>query len=85
MDRLTSGETPSSACSGDVVFILLTIYTLNFLDRQIMALLAAPLKADLGLGVLQLRLLTGFAGGTGLLRYLQHRSGGLFALDPGPR
>ena len=47
--------------SGYVVFVLLAIYTLNFLDRQIVAILAAPIQTDLGLSDLQLGLVTGLA------------------------
>ena len=39
--------------------ILLAVYTLNFLDRQIVNILAEPIKADLGLSDTQLGLLAG--------------------------
>lgn len=41
--------------------MLLVIYTLNFLDRQIVNILAEPIKRDLGLSDTQLGLLTGLA------------------------
>lgn len=41
--------------------LLLVIYTLNFLDRQIVNILAEPIKKDLGLSDTQLGLLTGLA------------------------
>ncbi|PZQ22693.1 MAG: MFS transporter [Sphingopyxis macrogoltabida] len=40
---------------------LLGIYALNFLDRQIVNILAEPIKRDLGLADWQLGLMTGFA------------------------
>ena len=39
--------------------VLLIIYTLNFLDRQIMATLAEPIKRDLGLSDTALGLMIG--------------------------
>ena len=41
--------------------MLLVIYTLNFVDRQVIAILAAPIKEDLGLNNTQIGLITGFA------------------------
>ena len=32
-----------------VLFILVVVYTFNFIDRQIIGILAVPIKADLGL------------------------------------
>lgn len=43
------------------LWMLLIIYTLNFVDRQIVAILAGPIKADLGLSDTQLGLLVGIA------------------------
>lgn len=43
------------------LWMLLIIYTLNFVDRQIVAILAEPIKADLGLSDAQLGLLGGLA------------------------
>lgn len=44
-----------------VLFILTGVYTFNFIDRQIIAILQEMIKADLGLSDTQLGLLTGFA------------------------
>ena len=45
-----------------VVLALLTlVYTFSFIDRQLLVLLAEPVKADLGLSDMQLGLLTGLA------------------------
>jgi len=41
--------------------VLLVVYTFNFIDRQILAILAEPIKQDLGLSDTQLGFLTGFA------------------------
>ena len=43
------------------LFILIVVYTLNFLDRQIIGILAVPIKADLNLSDTQLGLLGGLA------------------------
>lgn len=44
-----------------VVLALAFVYMLNFLDRQILSILAEPIKRDLGLSDTQLGLLTGLA------------------------
>ncbi|WP_156444612.1 MFS transporter, partial [Sphingomonas sp. CCH20-B6] len=41
--------------------MLLLVYTFNFLDRQILGILAQPIKADLGLSDTQLGALGGIA------------------------
>ncbi|MEM8987007.1 MAG: MFS transporter [Pseudomonadota bacterium] len=43
-----------------VLYILLVVYTFNFIDRQIFAILAPAIQADLGLNDTQLGLLMGF-------------------------
>ena len=43
------------------MFLLLGIYTINFLDRQIVTILAEPIKNDLGLADWQLGLMSGLA------------------------
>jgi MFS family permease len=43
------------------LIILLVVYTLNFLDRQIVNILAHPIQTELGLSDTQLGLLTGLA------------------------
>jgi MFS family permease len=44
-----------------VLAMLLIVYTFNFLDRQVMAILAAPIKAELKLNDTQLGMLGGLA------------------------
>lgn len=44
-----------------VLAMLTTVYTFSFIDRQILVILAEPIKADLGLSDTQLGLLTGLA------------------------
>lgn len=44
-----------------VLFILVLVYTFNFIDRQIIGILAIPIKADLGLSDTQLGLMGGLA------------------------
>ncbi|WP_419252002.1 spinster family MFS transporter [Caulobacter sp. ErkDOM-YI] len=43
------------------LWVLLIIYTLNFLDRQVVNILAEPIKAELGLADWQLGMMTGLA------------------------
>lgn len=43
-----------------VLILLIAIYILNFLDRQLLSILAEPIKAELGLSDTELGLLTGF-------------------------
>ncbi len=54
-------ETRAGSYRAYVVGILLVVYTLNFLDRQIVSILAAPIQTDLGLSDLQVGLITGLA------------------------
>ena len=44
-----------------VMFILVVVYTFNFIDRQIVGILAVPIKSDLGLSDTQLGLMGGLA------------------------
>jgi predicted MFS family arabinose efflux permease len=44
-----------------VLFILVIVYTFNFIDRQIVGILAIPIKADLGLSDTELGLMGGLA------------------------
>ncbi len=44
-----------------VVFILVLAYTNSFVDRQIIALLVGPIRADLGISDTQISLLMGFS------------------------
>ncbi|TAD86045.1 MAG: MFS transporter, partial [Sphingomonadales bacterium] len=43
------GEEPASAYSWYVLGVLVVVYILNFIDRQILAILAVDIKRDLGL------------------------------------
>ena len=53
--------TPTPRYRALVLAMLLVVYTFNFLDRQILGILAAPIKADLKLTDTQLGLLGGAA------------------------
>jgi len=44
-----------------VMTMLVAVYTFNFIDRQIISILAVPIKADLGLSDTQLGLMAGLA------------------------
>ncbi|WP_144098333.1 spinster family MFS transporter [Croceicoccus sediminis] len=59
----TTAQQPRSlpAKPGPVLAMLLVVYVFNFLDRQILAILAAPIQADLGLSDTQMGLLGGIA------------------------
>lgn len=52
-------ETGSASYRYIVVLVLATAYMLNYLDRQILSVLAEPVKQDLGLSDTQLGMLTG--------------------------
>ena len=54
-------NTKSPAYRAYVMFILVVVYTFNFIDRQIVGILAVPIKADLGLTDTQLGLMGGLA------------------------
>jgi MFS family permease len=51
------------AYKGYVLFVLTLVYTLNFVDRNLMILLLQPIKEDLHLSDTQLGVLTGIAFG----------------------
>ena len=60
----TEKETQAGMFEGNrayVLFILVVVYTFNFIDRQIIGILAIPIKADLGLTDTQLGLMGGLA------------------------
>ncbi len=46
-----------------MLFLLIIVYTLNFLDRQILSILAVPIKTEFGLNDAQLGLLGGLSFG----------------------
>lgn len=58
---MQSSPTRPAAPRGLVLAMLLLVYIFNFLDRQILSILAQPVKADLGLDDGQLGMLGGFA------------------------
>ena len=53
----------SAAFRSYALVVLLLVYTVNFLDRQIVSILAEPIKNDLKISDTQLGLLTGLAFG----------------------
>ena len=52
---------PSTGYRFYVLAILILVYMLNFVDRQIIGILAAPLKAEFGMSDSQFGLLGGIA------------------------
>jgi len=56
----TAAET-TAAYRAFALFILVVVYTFNFIDRQIVGILAVPIKASLGLTDTQLSLMGGLA------------------------
>lgn len=61
MTTSTAGQHGRSGFPVGVMGMLLAAYTLNFIDRQIIGILAVPIKADLGLTDGQLGLMGGLA------------------------
>ena len=59
----TSESTPAASMAYPwlVVAILMGAYVLSFVDRQIMNLLVAPIRRDLGISDTQMSLLMGFS------------------------
>ena len=62
-DTLQDAGRPAASLGrrGYVLAILVLVYTFNFIDRQIVGILAVPIKADLGLSDTQLGLMGGLA------------------------
>lgn len=58
---IESPATSIPARRGITLFLLVVVYTFNFIDRQIIGILAIPIKADLGLTDTQLGLMGGLA------------------------
>lgn len=56
-----SAQAASPLYRGYVLFILVVVYTFNFIDRQIVGILAVPIKSDLALSDTQLSLMGGLA------------------------
>src|SRR5689334_11499671 len=44
-----------------VVFVLTLVYSISYVDRQMLSLLIGPIRQDLGISDTQIGLLTGFA------------------------
>ena len=62
MASIASDISPARATSrGTLLGMLLVMYSFNFVDRQIIGILAGPIKAELGLSDTQLGLLGGVA------------------------
>lgn len=57
---MTEQNAPSKRYRGFVLFMLTLVYGFNFIDRQIVGILAPFIQADLGLSNTQLGLLIGF-------------------------
>ncbi len=52
---------PSTGYRAYVLFALIAVYTVNFIDRQILGILAIPIQTDLGLTDTQLGLMRGLS------------------------
>lgn len=59
VDAVPGVKPPSSSYRYLVVWLLAVVYTLNFLDRQIVSILAEPIRKDLDLTDTQLGMLSG--------------------------
>ncbi|NND60464.1 MAG: MFS transporter [Gammaproteobacteria bacterium] len=57
----TAASPPSSRYRAWVMFMLVLVYTFNFIDRQIVSILAPAIKTDLGLSDTELGLMGGIA------------------------
>jgi MFS family permease len=49
MTGIASADAPSARTKAYVLFVLVLVYTFNFIDRQILGILAGPIKAELNL------------------------------------
>src|SRR4029450_9984186 len=61
MGSRTESASPAASSGGRVLLILLLAYIFNFIDRQIIGILAVPIKAELVLSDTQLSLMGGIA------------------------
>ncbi len=59
--RISETDQSSARYRAYVLFILVVVYTFNFIDRQIVGILAVPIKEDLGLSDTELGLMGGLA------------------------
>ena len=57
----SQGSYPKPAVAWYMVILLLIIYTISFIDRQILGLLARPIIQEFEISLTQFGLLTGFA------------------------
>jgi predicted MFS family arabinose efflux permease len=61
MTGASAPQTPPDSSRAITLALLVLVYTFNFIDRQIVGILAVPIKADLGLSDSQLGLMGGLA------------------------
>ena len=54
-------QQPSASYARYVLFVLIIVYIFNFIDRQIISILAEEIKADLGIGDAEIGFLYGTA------------------------
>src|SRR5665213_2405470 len=62
-EPVTGGGETGSRYAWYVVLVLTAIYMMSYVDRQILSLLVAPMKKDLGISDTQVGLLQGLAFG----------------------
>jgi MFS family permease len=59
--RVSTESEPDLGYAAYVLFVLMVCYTLSFVDRQILSLLVAPIKRDLGISDTRVSVLQGLA------------------------
>lgn len=64
MPELVKRAEPSSAAGSRAVVVLLLLYALSLIDRQILNLMVDPIRRDLGISQVQIGFLQGFAFAT---------------------
>ena len=74
--RPVSSEAPASAYSWYVLGVLVVVYILNFIDRQILSILAVDIKRDLALTDGQL----GFLGGAAFAKQEEQQQATAFSM-----
>jgi MFS family permease len=60
-DVAPAARTPSRAYANYVLGVLVVVYVMNYVDRQLISILIEPIKAEFGASDKQMGLLTGFA------------------------
>jgi hypothetical protein len=60
-DVAPAARAPSRAYSNYVLGVLVAVYVMNYVDRQLISILIEPIKAEFGASDKQMGLLTGFA------------------------